>query len=95
MSARLRKKKLYQQANNIFSPYGLTSGLTKKKFLKALRAIEPDLIRAFGNDRFNAWAWFINPVIALDGHRPVDLVVNGRLQVVREHLIRLEYCVYT
>lgn len=51
-------------------------------------------MRVFGNNRAMAWEWFISPAMALDNKSPMDLVVQGNLQLVREYLIRLEHGVY-
>jgi uncharacterized protein (DUF2384 family) len=95
MSARLRKKKLYRKVfNGIVFDQRLTD-LMMSESADEWHAIESDVMNLFGNDRKAAWAWFITPAIALDGNRPVDLVANGNVQLVREHLIRLRYGVYT
>jgi uncharacterized protein (DUF2384 family) len=93
MSARLRKKKLYRRISNTFDQ--MLCCLRKKRHGRGWHLIQHDAMRAFGNDRLSALIWFITPAIALDGSRPADLVATGNLQLVQEHLTRLEYGVYT
>jgi uncharacterized protein (DUF2384 family) len=95
MSARLQKRKQYRK---FLSELVLNQRLTEsmmKKSVDGWHAIESEVMHVFGNDRMAAQAWFITPAIALDGNRPADLVANGNVQLVRDHLLRLQYCVYT
>lgn len=95
MNARLRKKKLYHQALNTLAFDQILFSLTKSQYGNEWNAIEDEILRVFGEDRLTAWMWFISPAVALDGRRPVDLVATGNQHLVQEHLIRLEYGVYT
>jgi uncharacterized protein (DUF2384 family) len=95
MRARLRKKKLYCQQRNTFAFNQVLANVLTTQYNKEWREIESDVMRVFGSDRLAAWIWFITPAIALDGRRPADLVAAGGAHVVREHLIRLEFGVYT
>lgn len=94
MSARLRKKKLYRNIFNVHRFKQPLAASMMRKYCKGWRVIEVDVLRLFGNDRLAAWNWFISPAIAFGGRRPADLVAAGSVQVVREHMIRLEYGVY-
>ncbi|WP_371873430.1 antitoxin Xre/MbcA/ParS toxin-binding domain-containing protein [Massilia phyllostachyos] len=49
----------------------------------------------FGNDFSAAWHWLNTPASALNNSRPIDLVTAAHIETVRDHLIRLEYGVYT
>jgi len=92
---RLRKKKLYRQVFRALVLDQLLNKLIIDESLEGWRILEFDLMRLFGNDRLAAWVWFTTPAIALDGKRPADLMAAGDVEVVREHLVRLQYGVYT
>jgi putative toxin-antitoxin system antitoxin component (TIGR02293 family) len=95
MSARSRKKGLYRRLFGRSDSDQLHTGSTKTYRIESWLAIKPDAMRVFGKNSAMAWEWFITPAIALDNKRPIDLVVAGNLQIVRDHLIRLEHGVYT
>ena len=95
MSMRSRKKKIC---------WGVTSRAIPKKILRKLgignatiiwKAIGANIMRVFGGDVSAALDWFNAPAIALGGVRPLDLVMQGHIKSLRDHLIRLEYCIYT
>jgi putative toxin-antitoxin system antitoxin component (TIGR02293 family) len=49
----------------------------------------------FGGEE-RARAWLHEPAMALDGQRPADLLQSPEgAEVVRDFLLRLEYCVYS
>jgi uncharacterized protein (DUF2384 family) len=95
MRTRLRKKKLYRQVFRALVLDQLLNKLIIDESLEGWNMLEFDLMRLFGNDRLAAWVWFTTPAIALDGNRPADLMAAGDVEVVREHLVRLQYGVYT
>ena len=95
MNARSRKKTLCRKLSKKFNSDQLREESTGDCCVKGWRTIKPDLMRLFGNDFAMARKWFITPAIALDNIRPRDLIAAGKLQIVREHLIRLQYGVYT
>lgn len=40
-----------------------------------------------------AEAWMLRPAVGLDGRRPIDLMkTDSGSRLVRDHLIRVEYC---
>jgi putative toxin-antitoxin system antitoxin component (TIGR02293 family) len=52
-------------------------------------------IRTFGSDAA-AKQWLCSPAMALDGHRPLDLLHHSAgVKRVITLLIRIDYCVYT
>jgi len=94
VSARSRKKEHYCRIlgrSKLVQSHGRSA---KKCYIRAWRVIKRDVMRLFGNNRAMAWEWFISPAMALDNKSPMDLVVEGNLNLVREYLIRLEYGVY-
>ncbi|WP_440968091.1 antitoxin Xre/MbcA/ParS toxin-binding domain-containing protein [Massilia sp. GER05] len=95
MNTRNRKRRRYFHLNrairyNVRKTYVIFGGN-----LKIWNAISPYVFRVFGNDYSAAWDWFTKPALAFNGMRPADLVQAGEVQLVREHLLRMEYCVYT
>lgn len=95
MKARNRKRRRYCQLSRaigydvpkIYGIFGVN--------LEVWNAIAPYALRVFGNDFSAAWDWFTTPALAFSGMRPSDLVRAGEVHSVREHLLKLEYCVYT
>lgn len=61
---------------------------------KVWNAIGVSVMELFGGDLSTAWSWLNSPAIALNGMRPLDLVVTGNIKSFREFLIQLEYSVY-
>lgn len=95
MSMRSRKKKIC---------WGIASRPIPKKILRKLgiknatttwHAIGANIMRVFGGDVSTALDWFDAPAIAFNGVRPLDLVMQGNMKSLRDHLIRLEYGIYT
>jgi uncharacterized protein (DUF2384 family) len=95
MNAKFRKKQLYRQIFHTIAQDVLKADATVARDMRAWRSIERNLLRVFGNEYSAAWNWFISPAPALNGMRPANLVQNGNVRSVLEHLVRLEYCVYT
>ena len=57
--------------------------------------ILPQAAAVFGG-REPAEAWMSRPAMGLDGQRPLDcLHTEEGAQVVRDFLVRLDYCVYS
>ena len=60
-----------------------------------LEEILPQAAAVFGGQE-PAEAWMSRPAMGLDGLRPMDwLQTTEGVQVVRDFLARLEYCVYS
>ncbi|WP_371877202.1 antitoxin Xre/MbcA/ParS toxin-binding domain-containing protein [Telluria mixta] len=95
MNARSHKKFFYRRLLRRIDREALVADVAIVKKIKVWRLIKRDVLRLFGNNHSAALNWLVTPALALSGMRPVDLVNNGRVQLVREHLTRLEYCVYT
>ncbi|WP_370663933.1 antitoxin Xre/MbcA/ParS toxin-binding domain-containing protein [Massilia forsythiae] len=51
-------------------------------------------MRMFGGNLSIAQHWLNEPAIAFNGMRPLDLVAEGNIELLRDCLIRLEYGVY-
>lgn len=94
MSMRSRRKENYWGAGRRC----LASRLFKRPKVfnetKLRNAIGLNVTRVFGEDLSVALDWFTAPATAFDGARPLDLLTNENISVLRDHLIRLEYCVY-
>jgi uncharacterized protein (DUF2384 family) len=95
MNTRSRKKVLYRRLFRTFAQNTLAAKTSIAGDLKNWHLVKSHLLRVFGNDYPAAWHWYVNPVLALDGKRPVDLVLGGDVTLVQELLTRLEYGVYT
>ena len=94
MSVRSRKREHYRRILGRSNSVLLQSRSAKKCCIQGWKAIRRDVRRVFGADSAMAWEWFITPAMALNNQSPVDLVVAGDLQLVRDHLTKLEYGVY-
>lgn len=95
MGTRSRKRVLYWHIyKNCISDRLLTNQV-KFGYIKGWHAIESDLMPLFGNNFSAAWNWLNTPASALNNNRPIDLVTAGQIEIVRNHLVRLEYGVYT
>ena len=95
VSVRSRKKEHYRRIRGRSDSVQLQTRSKKQCYVPGWRIIRPEVMRVFGGNRAMAWEWFISRAIALDNRSPMELVVAGNVQLVRDHLIRLEYGTYT
>ncbi|WP_374046713.1 antitoxin Xre/MbcA/ParS toxin-binding domain-containing protein [Massilia sp. YIM B02763] len=94
MRMRSRKKDIYWGASHRCFPRKLIRGKKVFNTTKFWKAIKLNVTRVFGNDLSIARDWLNTPATALNGARPIDLLNTDNIAALRDHLIKLEYCVY-
>jgi len=94
MDVKSRKKRLYRHLLRATKHDCQRSDQTVAGNSRAWRLIKADALRVFEHNYTDAWEWFTTPALAFNGMQPADLVRAGDLQFVRNHLIKMEYCVY-
>ncbi|QJD99833.1 DUF2384 domain-containing protein [Massilia forsythiae] len=94
ISIRLRKKEIYRILAKRHTHKRLMRRLRTGNAARALDEIGQILMRMFGGNLSIAQHWLNEPAIAFNGMRPLDLVAEGNIELLRDCLIRLEYGVY-
>jgi uncharacterized protein (DUF2384 family) len=95
MKIRLRKRTICRYMASSFSFNQSCQKDVIEKFISDLILFESEVMCIFANDFSMVWEWLNAPAIAFNGLRPIDISAKGNVKILREHLVRLEYGVYT